>query len=302
MRCSCLRGLSLICPFFTSFHFRWTDSPHLLAMLGKASSYVTPSVPLPYSFPHLYPFVQLIHADSDLCATLTPPFCLQKQMGFPTTLSMNLGMLVGWGVLSPLAKHKGWAPGDVSSSTDGARGWILWVALAIMASESLISLLPILISTSRILLARYRLARERNGRPSRLYDQHNHDEASSSSPRTTPFDYESPTSNEPEDPEPPHRLVPTTWVIPGLILSSVSGIVIVYYLFGNEGIRPWATALGFVLASLLALLGVRALGETDLNPVSGIGKISQLLFAVLQPGNGAFCCLFLLLFFCVRFA
>jgi hypothetical protein len=32
---------------------------------------------------------------------------------------------------------------------------------------------------------------------------------------------------------------------------------------------------------------VRALGETDLNPVSGLGKISQLLFAVIQPGNVA---------------
>ena len=32
-------------------------------------------------------------------------------------------------------------------------------------------------------------------------------------------------------------------------------------------------------------LSVRALGETDLNPVSGLGKISQLLFAVIQPGN-----------------
>lgn len=30
---------------------------------------------------------------------------------------------------------------------------------------------------------------------------------------------------------------------------------------------------------------VRALGETDLNPVSGLGKISQLLFAIIQPGN-----------------
>ena len=30
---------------------------------------------------------------------------------------------------------------------------------------------------------------------------------------------------------------------------------------------------------------VRALGETDLNPVSGLGKISQLVFAVLQPRN-----------------
>ena len=30
---------------------------------------------------------------------------------------------------------------------------------------------------------------------------------------------------------------------------------------------------------------VRALGETDLNPVSGLGKVSQLIFAVVQPSN-----------------
>ena len=36
---------------------------------------------------------------------------------------------------------------------------------------------------------------------------------------------------------------------------------------------------------LLPQCRVRALGETDLNPVSGLGKISQLLFAWIQPGN-----------------
>jgi uncharacterized oligopeptide transporter (OPT) family protein len=46
-------------------------------------------------------------------------------MGFPTTVSMNLGMITGWAILSPLAKHKGWAPGRVGSSTDGSRGWIV---------------------------------------------------------------------------------------------------------------------------------------------------------------------------------
>jgi uncharacterized oligopeptide transporter (OPT) family protein len=46
-------------------------------------------------------------------------------MGFPVTLSMTAGMFVGWGILSPLSKHLGWAPGPVSSSTDGARGWIV---------------------------------------------------------------------------------------------------------------------------------------------------------------------------------
>jgi len=61
-------------------------------------------------------------------------------MGFPTTLSMNLGMIIGWGILSPLAKNSGWAPGKVSDSTDGARGWILWIALAIMVCLSSSSL------------------------------------------------------------------------------------------------------------------------------------------------------------------
>ena len=35
----------------------------------------------------------------------------------------------------------------------------------------------------------------------------------------------------------------------------------------------------------VCVLSVRALGETDLNPVSGLGKISQLFFAWIQPGN-----------------
>ena len=46
-------------------------------------------------------------------------------MGFPVTVSMNAGMLVGWAILSPMSKHLGWAPGPVGSTTTGARGWIV---------------------------------------------------------------------------------------------------------------------------------------------------------------------------------
>lgn len=46
-------------------------------------------------------------------------------MGFPVTVSMNIGMVVGWAMLSPLSKQLGWAPGLVSSTTDGSRGWIV---------------------------------------------------------------------------------------------------------------------------------------------------------------------------------
>lgn len=37
----------------------------------------------------------------------------------------------------------------------------------------------------------------------------------------------------------------------------------------------WQPLVGVAIALLVALLAVRALGETDLNPVSGVGKLSQ---------------------------
>ena len=88
--------------------------------------------------------------------------------------------------------------------------------------------------------------------------------------RTREDDYFDPQDQDDEDPEhePPERLVPSSWVYWGLGGSGVLGVVLVWMVFGADGIHPWATAVGLVLASVLSLIGVRALGETDLNPVS----------------------------------
>jgi uncharacterized oligopeptide transporter (OPT) family protein len=45
--------------------------------------------------------------------------------------------------------------------------------------------------------------------------------------------------------------------------------------------------LSLVLALFLSVMGVRALGETDLNPVSGISKLTQLVFALVMPATGS---------------
>ena len=45
-------------------------------------------------------------------------------MGPATTLHMFLGAVIGWGVLSPLAKSRGWAPGPVENWTHGSKGWM----------------------------------------------------------------------------------------------------------------------------------------------------------------------------------
>jgi hypothetical protein len=61
------------------------------------------------------------------------------------------------------------------------------------------------------------------------------------------------------------------WV-PGLLLSTALATAILSPMLGMPFYEP---LVAVVVALLVALLAVRALGQTDLNPVSGVGKISQ---------------------------
>ena len=51
------------------------------------------------------------------------------------------------------------------------------------------------------------------------------------------------------------------------------------------GIPYWQTAVAVVLSFALALVACRVTGETDTTPVGAMGKITQLAFGVLSPGN-----------------
>jgi hypothetical protein len=57
------------------------------------------------------------------------------------------------------------------------------------------------------------------------------------------------------DTETEDRLVPNTWVVGGVVVSVVVGTFLVWIVFGNDGIKPWATLLGFGLGGLLSILG-----------------------------------------------
>lgn len=142
---------------------------------------------------------------------------------------ISKGMFVGWGILSPLSKWYGWAPGPVGDMSDGARGWILWVALGIMCADSVVSLLPVALEYLQEAL-----------RPL-------HGGLSSS--RDTSI------QNKKQEVETEDRLVPLNWVITGLVLSITIGTVLVWFVFGNEGIKPWATLLGFILGGMLSIIG-----------------------------------------------
>lgn len=53
---------------------------------------------------------------------------------------MLVGAVIGWGILSPVAKNKGWAAGPVGNWDTGARGWIVWVGMGLILGDSLTGL------------------------------------------------------------------------------------------------------------------------------------------------------------------
>ncbi|KAJ1887032.1 OPT super, partial [Coemansia sp. IMI 209127] len=206
-------------------------------------------------------------------------------MGLPTCVWMLVGSLVGWGILSPLAKNEGWAPGPVSDWKDGSRGWILWISLAVMISESLISLG--LVSAKEIYMLYCRLqsriahfkAKPQEHRQQRQQQQQ--DESQTQANKQVETSVRVPKDEDLDEVD-PRFLVPGWITWGGLGASTVLCMGIVKALFD---VPMYDTLIAVALALPLAVLGVRALGETDLNPVSGIGKVSQVVFAGVMPGN-----------------
>ncbi|KAG0294358.1 hypothetical protein BGZ96_001353 [Linnemannia gamsii] len=198
-------------------------------------------------------------------------------MGFPTTASMLLGCFVGWGILSPLATLNKWVTGPVGDSSTGARGWILWISLGVMIAESIVSLLGVVL-LSLVAHRRYKIRAARHAERRTLL-------AGPSSDGTT-NNYKDEDDNEEDDEEAPiDQLVPLKVWVCGLILSSILCLFLIWVVFRDQHMPMYATLLALILGSLLSVLGVRALGSTDLNPVSGIGKVSQFVFAGVVPGG-----------------
>eukprot|EP00124_Ichthyophonus_hoferi_P004526 Ihof_evm2s511 gene=Ihof_evmTU2s511 len=169
-------------------------------------------------------------------------------MGIKPGLSALAGSLTGWAILGPMARAQGWAPGPVTDWKDGAQGWILWVALSVMLCESLVSLMIVGWKVGRS----YFSSVKEGANMSDL------------------------------DPAPLHERVPDWWWITGLTGSVFLCILIDAPLFRMP---IWQPLVGVLLGCMVSLIAVRALGDTDLNPVSGIGKFSQVIFGFMDPTN-----------------
>ncbi|KAI0025833.1 OPT superfamily oligopeptide transporter [Xylariomycetidae sp. FL0641] len=266
--------------------------------------------------------------------TLNPSFAYVGQgiiMGPATTIHMLLGAVIGWGILSPIAKNRGWAPGPINDWETGSKGWIVWTSLAIMLADAVISLGYIALkpvvdygpSTFVALKHNY----ERWGfkglfrKSPQGYVPVQNSEFSASRPsdvsrastslHTNPSTLASPAAEIPDpfeshfvpspkvipsprppkapkvwdhDDAPPEQLVGGKTVSIGLVVSVLFCIASIHITFGDL-VPLYATVIAVLMAMVLSIMGVRALGETDLNPVSGISKLAQLFFALIIPQN-----------------
>ena len=77
--------------------------------------------------------------------------------------------------------------------------------------------------------------------------------------------------------------VPMSWLIAGLIPITI-GMVIVQYLAFN--ISVWLGLVAVALSFVISLVCCRATGETDTTPIGAMGKVTQLLYAVLPGAKG----------------
>ncbi|OAT13580.1 oligopeptide transporter [Blastomyces gilchristii SLH14081] len=216
---------------------------------------------------------------------LSPGFLGQGIITGPIIpLHMFIGAIIGWGILSPYAKHQGWAPGDVDDWETGSRGWIIWVSLAALFADASVKLSWFIVRPFWNKNDSVTYPRPPRGRYQTVPT---HDDFETpqfcdsqvvdrSSNRWSPLKGERVhLSDSP---------ITSRALGLGFLVSVVICILAINFTFGNF-ITWYHTILAIALSLPMAVIGIRSLAETDYNPESAL--VSQLVFATLIPHSNA---------------
>ncbi len=166
-------------------------------------------------------------------------------IGLRVCASMLAGSILCWMVFVPCLQHAGVITGH------GFRAgvqWSLWFGVPCMVSSSLLSF-----------GLQWRTALRAFSGFGQLFRR-----------RTTAL-------TEIEAIEPP-----MSWFAAGQVISLIALAGLAHATFGMP---YWQSAFAVVLSFALALVACRITGETDTTPMGPLGKITQLTFGVLNPGN-----------------
>jgi putative OPT family oligopeptide transporter len=163
-------------------------------------------------------------------------------IGLRAGISLLIGAIAGWLVLSPIAIANGWAQAGAPSAVwyEPLVTWLLWPGVTLLVVSSLTSFMLTVLASQR-----RRRAEGAGARPRRRID-----------PRF-------------------------------LMLLAVAAAALTVACNALFGIDPLLALLAVALSFVLAIVACRVTGETGITPIGALGKVTQLTFGFLAPGNAA---------------
>lgn len=169
-------------------------------------------------------------------------------MGIRAAVSQLLGAVLCYGVLAPWAHSVGAITGELKYKN--IVSWSVWIGSAMMLTAGL---LEFVLQWKAVRRAFADMARIFGAKP----------------------------KSDAEDPL--ARIeVPISWFLAGLAVFGPAAVVLQYMLFQ---IPVWMGTLAVLLSLFIAVVAARSTGETDTTPTGAMGKLVQLIFGGLHPGN-----------------
>jgi len=162
-------------------------------------------------------------------------------------LSVLLGVLVSWGILAPYIFEAGWVLPGAADASWFSSG-LQWLLWPGVAIMVSASLTSFAFSWRSIVNA-FRPSRDLGAAV-----------------------------------EPGSEVISKKWFIAALVFVTAVSVILQTVLFE---ITPWVATFGVLLTFMLALVAARVSGEVNVTPVTAMGKVTQLTFAIISPANPA---------------
>jgi uncharacterized oligopeptide transporter (OPT) family protein len=175
-------------------------------------------------------------------------------MGIRTGLSLMIGATINYALLAPIMINRG----DIVPNANGAIGfreitfWSLWCGVAMMTIASLVSFF----GKPQIIWAAFAKWTTSRG--------------SGSGPAGKDADVLR------------HIELPLSVSFLGVPLI---GVIVVWMAHDFFGVAYWLSVVAIVMVFFFCLISITSTGLTSITPIGAMGKLTQLAFGVLAPGN-----------------
>ncbi|KAG0042278.1 hypothetical protein BGZ83_000691, partial [Gryganskiella cystojenkinii] len=183
-----------------------------------------------------------------------------------TVFSFMAGSIAAYGIAGPLMTDSGYLWGKGSfirpkefplTTVASAQSWFIWPGIALMVftafSELGANWRSLFFSIQVVGREARNIIRKLSKREALAIDSKNS-----------------------KDTTPEHELIPTSWWVGGLLVSTLFTILVMYF---NFQVPVYASIGVVILSFFLAFVGLQSTGETDINPTGAVGKVTQLVFS-----------------------